>query len=186
MAKLRSQTRKEQKLDRLQWIVDRLNSRKNWITEKKYPLLVRKSHRTPADHHEYQEFPGQGLLTRTTHWERVGDQRGEHQRYISFPSKFEKDFIPSNKVAIEDLKEPDDFKEWFEYKFPDLQDGVYGAIQNQGKGHGTCLLFLLKYENAEVIEWRAKSRRQKWKGVGESAQYYIFPLLFYLRKKYDV
>jgi len=174
------------KQTRLQYVLDRFLDRTHFTPGKDYNLLVQVKHdrstrrRLKQSHPEFFTSPGNGLLRRDR--KRV---KTEPLRKIRFKSRLRSDFVPDHRTALEDLETAEDFKEWFAAKFSGLDDGVYTAIQRLGKGHGSCHLFVLRFEGGVVVEWKRKSNTQQNSGEGESSKYYGFPLYFYLRQRYD-
>lgn len=163
---------------RIEYAIARLKSRYHFHPGKKYNLLVRKPHDVPGDHPEYSDDPGQGLLKRNEHWERVTPLRK-----IKFPR--EKD-TARGRMSIDELRNSEMFKQWFQERFPDLPDGVYGAVQRAGKGNGYSTLFLLEYRNGKVAKFQKKSKSQRGSGVGENSEYFALPWYFHIQKRVGV
>ena len=158
----------------MDYILERVRWRTNFVPGGKYKLNVRRPHSPSAlrklrrTHPEF--FEDDGLLTRIDHWENY-----QPLHYVSLPRRHD---APRGTTAIEDLRDKDDFAEWFLDRFPDLPDGVYSAIRRGGGNRGYCTLFVLKQENGRVTIWKKKSN-----GSGNiSSRYFALPLFFKLRQ----
>lgn len=151
--------------ERVKHAVDLLMNRMNFDPGKRYNLLKREKHdwdgKRPA---------GDGLLRMDEHWKKV-----EPLKKIKFPRK--KDSA-RNQTAIEDIKSREDFEEWFQENLGDLEPGVYGILQRQGDTHGTTPMFVLRWNGAEVTDWKRRSNSQKGAGVGEASEYLGLPYYF--------
>lgn len=171
--------------ERLRYAINRFTDRTNFVPGKHYNLLIQKRHspstieKLKRTRPHFVEKPGNGLIRRDSHWEKTSPLK-----QFRFRSRLQSDYVPDHRTALEDLEDNEDFQDWFEDKFGGLEDGVYTAIQNNGKGHGTSLLFLLKLEGGEVVQWKKKSNSQQTSSEGRSSQYYGFPLYFMFRQRY--
>ena len=165
--------RKDRK-GKLNYLVDWLERKYHYHPGKRYNLLVRTPHETPADYPEYQDDPGQGLLKRNEHWEQVKPNRD-----FLLPRKRD----APGRTSIHDIATVDDFKNWFKKKYPNLPDGVYGAMQRAGKGQGFNTLFVVEYRGGKITKFQKKSKSQKDAGVGTSAKYFALPWYLRMRDK---
>ena len=161
---------------RLEYCVNRLMNRTGFKPDKKYNLLVRRDHEVPEEYSEFDKANSTGLLRRNQHWERV-----EPLQKIQLSRARD---TPSGKTAIEDIQSKKDFTDWFEDKYQGLESGIYGAIQQSGKAQGYNLLFLLRFEGGQVVEWKRKSDTQEDRKDGSSSQYYSIPFFIYLVNNY--
>lgn len=161
---------------RLEYCVNRLKNRTGFKPDKKYNLLVRKDHEVPEEWSEFDTANSTGLLRRNQHWEKVQPiQKVRLSRARN---------TPSGKTAIEDIQSKKDFTDWFERTFEGLEDGVYGAVQQNGKAQGYHTLFLLRFEGGKVIEWKRKSDNQEDRKDGSASSYYAIPFLIHLVNNY--
>lgn len=159
----------EDRKGRIDYCVERLINRTDYKPSKKYNLLRREEHQIPESMSHLEDIQSNSLLKPTEHWERTG---------YKFRLPLYKD-TPPNRKSIHEIQTKKDFVKWFEQKYEGIGNGVYGAIQRNGKGHGTTNLFLLRVEAGSVIDWRKKSNTQETSSEGKSANYYAIP--FYLR-----
>lgn len=90
--------------------------------------------------------------------------------YINLPRE-----APRNKTTLKDITCQEDFIEYFENRFPDLEDGVYTSMKGMGKGKGFQHHFLLRYERGKVKKFKAKSNGTPRQN---SSSYYTFPRYF--------
>jgi len=92
---------------------------------------------------------------------------------------------PSGYTSIYDLRDKEDFFQYFENRFPDLPDGRYCARTSAGGNNGMSTLFILDYSNGQVTNWIKKSNpKNKYKGY--SARYYALPKYFRVRDDLNV
>lgn len=93
-------------------------------------------------------------------------------------------YLPRNPASgytsIYDLETRRDFYNYFEQRFPDLEDGYYTAYTSRGGNNGFAFFFILRYENGQVIDksWKKKSNGKEY---GQSSSYLAFP--FYFRER---
>ena len=127
--KLQSKLREQNRKRKLRYCLKRLKSAKNFVPGKEYNIVTREKHRVPNSHPEYETDPGEGLLLRNEHNKRV-----QGLPTLSLPSRFEQDYISEHQPALEDFNNWQEFENWFEEKYSGLEDGVYFAIQRQGRG----------------------------------------------------
>lgn len=164
--------------DLLNYVIERVKKRTRFVPGKQYKLSVRRDHSEEAlerlreTHPEF--FEDTGLLKRTQHWANY-----RPIQYIRIPRRRD---ASRAQTALEDLQTKQDFFEYFTSTFPDLDDGVYGAIQRKGRGNGTATLFVLEMKNGRVDTWQQKSKNQD----DNSSQYHAFPLYFKLRNDLGV
>lgn len=166
----------------MSYILERVRARTAFDPSDRYKL----NHRVEHDEATLRKlrstqpwlFGDSGLLKRTESWHNY-----EPLQYVRLPRRRN---ASRGRTAIEDLQDQDDFAEWFTDQFPNLPDGVYGAIKRGGGNRGWCTLFVLQIKHGEVRNWKKKSKTQKQNTVGSSSQYYVLPLFFRLRDQLGV
>lgn len=164
--------------DLLDYVIERVKKRTRFIPGKRYKLNTREPHRTEVLERWKDERPWMfgdtGLLKRTEHWTSY-----KPIQYVNIPRRRN---ASRAQTALEDLHTKEDFFDYFTSTFPDLQDGVYGAIQRKGHTNGTATLFVLELKDGKVATWKQKSNGSN----SRSSRYYGFPLYFKLRNDLDV
>lgn len=119
------------------------------------------------------KYPGNSLLRR--------DMKREEFRTL-------RNFLPRDpgrpRTGIEDIKDIDDFIEWFDEKY-DLPDGVYAGYENFGGniGYAWFFLFEIKHGSIKKSSWKKKSNG---KARDRSSKYFSLPYYFKERKKWNV
>lgn len=161
---------------RLEYCVNRLKNRTGFEPNKKYNLLVRRDHQVPQEYSEFEEGNSTGLLRRNQHWEKV-----QPLQKIQLGTRKN---TPRGRTALEDIQSKKDFTDWFEDTYSGLENGVYGAIIQNGGNDGYTLLFLLRFEAGQVVEWRRKSDTQENRKDGSSSQYFAIPFFIHLVNNY--
>lgn len=164
--------------DLLNYVIERVKQRTRFDPGKRYKLNIREPHSQEAldrlrDTHPWL-FGDSGLLKRTEHWTPYNPIQ-----YIRIPRKENASRV---QTTLEDLRTKEDFFEYFTSTFPDLQDGVYGAMQRKGRGNGMATLFVLELKDSKVATWKQKSNGSN----STSSRYYAFPLYFKLRNDLGV
>jgi len=95
--------------------------------------------------------------------------------------------LPRNPVkgtSIYDLRDKDDFKQYFENRFGDLPNGLYTTTFGQGGNNPITWLFLVRLENGKVVDWRKKSKATNTRQ--NSSTYYALEEYFQIREELGV
>jgi hypothetical protein len=90
---------------------------------------------------------------------------------------------PVKGTSIYDLRDQDDFEQYFEKEFGNLPNGIYTARKNLGND-GWTYLFRLRLENGKVVNWWKKSKATNPRQ--NSSTYYALPYYFQLREDLGV
>jgi len=91
---------------------------------------------------------------------------------------------PHYGTGLYDLKDEDDFTQFFEENYGNMPNGRYTARTSRGGNDGMTTLFELRLENGEAVNWWKKS--QPPTKYHYSSRYFAFPLYFKIREDLGV